>query len=203
MLFDRLDVRQLVPGAASAILLIGGAGGVGSIAIQLARHLTDLVVIATASRPETRTWVIELGAHHAVDHRGDLVAQVRDLGLGAPAFVFSTTNSDDHLGAIVELIAPQGRIGLIDDPAALDALPLKRKSLSLYWEMMFARPLFRTADMEAQHDLLAEVSRLVDEGTLRTTLAETMGPIRAENLRKAHQLIESGRSRGKVVLAGF
>jgi NADPH:quinone reductase len=128
MLFDRLDVRRPVPGAASAILIIGGAGGVGSIAIQLARHLTDLVVIATASRPETRAWVMELGAHYAIDHRGDLVAQVRDLGLGAPAFVVSTTNTDDHLGAIVELIAPQGRIGLIDDPAALDALPLKRRA---------------------------------------------------------------------------
>jgi len=204
MLFDRLDVRRPVPGAAHALLLIGGAGGVGSIAVQLARRLTDLVVIATASRPETRAWVEELGAHHAVDHRGgDLAAQVRDLGLGAPAFVFSTTNTDEHLPAIVELIAPQGRIGLIDDPAALDALPLKRKSLSLHWEMMFARPLFRTADMAAQHALLAAVSRLVDEGTLRTTLAETLGPIRAENLRKAHALIESGRSRGKVVLAGF
>jgi NADPH:quinone reductase len=203
MLFDRLDVRRPVPGAATAILIIGGAGGVGSIAIQLARRLTDLAVVATASRPETRAWVEELGAHHAVDHRGDLAAQVRDLGLGAPAFVFSTTNTGDHLEAIVELIAPQGRFGLIDAPAALDALPLKRKSLSLHWELMFTRPLFGTADMEAQHELLAEVSRLVDEGTLRTTLAETMGPIRAENLKKAHALIESGRSRGKVVLAGF
>ncbi|EYR81205.1 zinc-binding alcohol dehydrogenase family protein [Shinella sp. 838] len=203
MLFDRLKVRDAVPGAANAILIIGGAGGVGSIAVQLARTLTDLTVIATASRPETADWVKSLGAHHIVDHSKPLAAEVAALGIGAPAFIFSTTNSVDHLAEIAEAIAPQGRFGLIDDPKALDVLPLKRKSVSTHWEMMFTRSLLQTSDMIEQHELLNAVARLVDDGKIRTTLAEVVGPINAENLRKAHAMIESGRTRGKLVLDGF
>ena len=203
MLFDRLDVRKAVAGVANAILIIGGAGGVGSIAIQLARQLTGLTVIATASRPETAKWVRDLGAHHVVDHAMPLAAEVAALGLGAPAFVFSTTNTEPHLAQIAELIAPQGRFGLIDDPKALDVSLLKRKSLSLHWEFMFTRPMFATADIAAQGALLNEVARLVDAGTLRTTLGETYGVINAANLRRAHALIESGRAKGKIVLEGF
>ncbi|KNY13323.1 Zn-dependent oxidoreductase [Shinella sp. SUS2] len=203
MLFDRLKVRDAVPGAANAILIIGGAGGVGSIAVQLARTLTDLTVIATASRPETADWVRSLGAHHVVDHSRPLAAEVAALGIGAPAFIFSTTNSVDHLAEIAEAIAPQGRFGLIDDPKALDVLPLKRKSVSTHWEMMFTRSLLQTSDMIEQHKLLNAVARLVDDGKIRTTLAEVVGPINAENLRKAHAMIESGRTRGKLVLDGF
>lgn len=203
MLFDRLDIRKPVPGAAQAVLIIGGAGGVGSIAIQLARQLTNVTVIATASRPETRAWAQELGAHHVVDHTKPLAEQVAALGIGAPAFVFSTTHTDTHLEGIVELMAPQGRFGLIDDPKALDANPLKRKSLSLHWELMFTRSLFKTADMSEQGKLLAEVSRLVDEGNIRTTLAEHFGTISASNLKRAHALIESNRAKGKIVLEGF
>jgi NADPH2:quinone reductase len=203
MLFDRLKVRDSVPGAANAILIIGGAGGVGSIAVQLARHLTDLTVIATASRPETAEWVRSLGAHHVVDHGKPLAAEIAALGIGAPAFVFSTTNTQDHLSAIVEAIAPQGRFGLIDDPQTLDIMPFKGKAVSIHWELMFTRSLFETADMIEQHNLLNEVSRLVDDGTIRTTLAETIGTINADNLKKAHAMIESGRTRGKLVLEGF
>jgi NADPH2:quinone reductase len=203
MLFDRLKVRDGVSGAANAILIIGGAGGVGSIAVQLARSLTDLTVIATASRPETAAWVKELGAHHVVDHSKPLAAEVEALGIGAPAFVFSTTNTAQHLPAIVETIAPQGRFGLIDDPATLDVMPFKRKAVSTHWELMFTRPLFQTPDMIEQHNLLNAVSQLVDDGKIRTTLAETVGTINAENLRKAHAQIESGRTRGKLVLEGF
>jgi len=203
MLFDRLDIRRPVPGAAPALLIIGGAGGVGSIAIQLARRLTDITVIATASRPETAAWAKELGAHHVIDHTKPLPEQVAALGIGAPAFVFSTTHTDMHLPGIVELLAPQGRFGLIDDPKTLDALPLKRKSLSLHWEMMFTRPVFQTADIAAQGKLLTQVSKLVDEGTIRTTLAEHFGAINAANLRRAHALIESNRAKGKIVLEGF
>ncbi|WP_312414574.1 zinc-binding alcohol dehydrogenase family protein [Shinella sp.] len=203
MLFDRLKVRDGVSGAASAILIIGGAGGVGSIAVQLARNLTDLAVIATASRPETAAWVKELGAHHVVDHSKPLAAEVEALGIGAPAFVFSTTSTAQHLPAIVETIAPQGRFGLIDDPATLDVMPFKRKAVSTHWELMFTRPLFQTPDMIEQHNLLNAVSQLVDDGKIRTTLAETVGTINAENLRKAHAQIESGRTRGKLVLEGF
>jgi NADPH2:quinone reductase len=203
MLFDRLDVTRPVSGAANAIVIIGGAGGVGSIAIQIARALTNLTVIATASRPETQDWVKALGAHHVVDHRQPLAPQVEVLGIGQPAFVFSTTNTDDHLADIVELIAPQGRFGLIDDPKALNAMPLKRKSISLHWELMFTRSLFNTADIEKQHELLNRVSELVDAGKIKSTLADNFGAINAENLKRAHALIESGKAKGKVVLEGF
>lgn len=202
-LFDRLDVIKAVPGAALAILIIGGAGGVGSIATQLARQLTSLTVIASASRPETQEWVREHGAHHVVDHSRPLAAQVAELGLGAPAFVFSTTNTDAHLAEIVELIAPQGRFAVIDDPVVLDINPFKRKSVSVHWEFMFTRSMFETADIGAQGALLNEVAGLVDAGTLRTTLAEVLGPIDAATLKRAHTLIESGKARGKVVLEGF
>lgn len=203
MLFDRLDVNRPVAAGANALVVIGGAGGVGSIAIQLARRLTDLTVIATASRPETRQWAESLGAHHVVDHRAPLAAQVAALGIGAPGFVFSTTNSGDHLAEIVELIAPQGRFGLIDDPAALDAMPLKRKSISLHWELMFTRSLFGTPDIEAQHRLLDRVSEMVDAGEVASTIGDHFGAINAANLRRAHALIETGTAKGKIVLEGF
>lgn len=202
-LFDRLDVKKPVAGATNAILIIGGAGGVGSIAVQLARQLTDMTVIATASRPETRDWVLGLGAHHVVDHSRPLAAQVAALGIGAPAFVFSTTNTDKHLAEIVELIAPQGRFGLIDDPQTLDINPFKRKSVSVHWELMFTRSLYETPDMTAQGEHLNELARLLDAGTIRTTLGETFGPINAANLKRAHALIETGKAKGKIVLKGF
>jgi zinc-binding alcohol dehydrogenase family protein len=202
-LFDRLDVRKPVPGAHPAILIVGGAGGVGSIAIQLLRQLTDVTIIATASRPETREWVKAMGAHHVVDHSKPLDAEVKALGIGQPGLVFSTTETDKHFDAIVELLCPQGRFCLIDDPPPLDIRKLKRKSLSLHWELMFTRPLYGTADIEQQHALLNEVSGLVDDGRIRTTLAQNFGTINATNLLRAHALIESGSSRGKVVLEGF
>ena len=202
-LFDRLDVRKPVPGASNALLIIGGAGGVGSMAIQLARQLTNLVVIATASRDETSAWVKGLGAHHVVDHHRPLAAQVSALGIGAPAFVLSTTQTDKHFDEIVELIAPQGRFALIDDPDLIDARKLKRKSVSLHWELMFTRSIFKTADMAKQHELLASVSTLLDEGRLKTTLAENFGKINAVNLKRAHALLETGTAKGKIVLEGF
>ncbi|MFM2304012.1 MAG: hypothetical protein RLZZ135_1422 [Cyanobacteriota bacterium] len=203
MLFDRLDVNKAVPGAAPALLIIGGAGGVGSIAIQIARALTDLTVIATASRSETVAWVKEMGAHHIIDHTLPLAKQVAKLGLGAPAFVFSTTQTDRHLDEIATLIAPQGRFGLIDDPAVLDINRFKRKSVSVHWELMFTRSIFNTPDLAEQGKLLNEVSRLVDAGILRTTMTEQYAPIDAANLKQVHTLIESSKARGKIVLAGF
>ncbi|MEN3177112.1 MAG: zinc-binding alcohol dehydrogenase family protein [Gluconobacter cerinus] len=203
MLFDRLDISRPVPGVTPSILIIGGAGGVSSIAIQLAKVLTDITVIATASRPETQEWVISLGADYVIDHSKPLAAQVATLPTGAPGFVFSTTQTDQHLSEIIELLAPQGHFGLIDDPADLNAVPLKKKSLSLHWELMFTRSLFGTADIGAQGTLLNNVSRLVDEGRLRTTLGKNLGLITAANLRKAHALIEGGQAKGKIVLGGF
>lgn len=203
MLFDRLDVTRPVPGAVNAILIVGGAGGVGSIAIQLVRARTDVTVIATASRPETQAWVKELGAHHVIDHAKPIADQVRALGIGAPGFVFSTTETHRHFPEIVELIAPQGRFGLIDDPAQLDVVAFKRKSVSVHWEFMFTRSMFATADMADQGRLLTEVASLVDAGRIRTTIAETLRPINATSLKQAHALIESGKTRGKIVLEGF
>jgi len=203
MLFDRLDVQRPTPQGGNAILVIGGAGGVGSITIQLLRALTDLTVIATASRLETQDWVRECGAHHVVDHRQPLAPQVEALGLGAPGFVFSTTQTGRHLADIVELIAPQGRFGLIDDPEELNAMPLKLKAVSLHWEMMFTRSLFGTPDMAEQGKLLNEVAALVDAGRIRSTVTEVAGRIDAATLRAVHAQIESGSARGKIVLEGF
>lgn len=203
-LFERLDIGgKPVPGAAPAILIIGGAGGVGSMAIQLARQLTDLTVIATASREETRNWCLDLGAHHVVDHSKPLAAEIAALDIGAAAFVFSTTGTGQHLPAIAELIAPQGRFALIDDPETLDLKPFKRKSVSAHWEYMFTRPAFGTEDIAEQGALLAEVSRLVDAGTLRTTETRNLGPINAANLKQAHAQLETGRTLGKLTLEGF
>lgn len=202
-LFERLQVQHGVAGAAHAILIIGGAGGVGSLAIQLLRARTGLTVIATASRPETAAWVRRLGAHHVIDHRQPLAAQVAALGLGAPGFVFSTTHTGHYLPDIGALIAPQGRIALIDDPQTLDILPLKRKSLSVHWELMFTRSLFGTPDLPRQREILNSIASLADEGKIATTRTQTLGVINAGNLRKAHALLESGRAIGKTVLAGW
>ena len=203
LLFDRLDVKRPVPGGAPVLLIIGAAGGVGSIAIQIARACTDLTVIATASRPETQAWVKEMGAHHVIDHSKPLAAQVAALGVGAPSFVLSMTETGRHLTEIAELIAPQGRFGLIDDPATLDINLFKLKSVSVHWELMFTRTIFGTADMGEQGVLLNRVSKLVDEGKLRTTMTSRYAPIDAANLKRVHALIESGSTRGKIVLEGF
>jgi NADPH:quinone reductase len=203
MLFDRLDVKRPTAQGGNLILVIGGAGGVGSIAIQLLRALTDLTVIATASRPETQDWVKECGAHYAIDHRQPLAPQVEALGLGAPGFVFSTTHSAVHWADIVELIAPQGRFGLIDDPEVLNVMQLKTKAVSLHWEFMFTRSLFGTPDMAEQGKLLNELAALVDAGRIRSTATEVAGKIDAATLRAVHARIESGLVHGKIVLAGF
>ena len=201
-MFDRLDVTKPVPGAA-AILIIGGAGGVGSIAIQIARQRTDLIVISTASRPETQEWVKGLGAHHVIDHSRPLAPQIAELSIGAPAFVFSTTHTEQHVADIAELIAPQGRFGFIDDPKALDVMLFKRKAVSIHHELMFTRSLYGTPDMDEQGKILNSLAVLVDDGKIRTTLTEKLSPINAANLKTVHALIESGAARGKIVLEGF
>lgn len=203
MLFHRLDVNRPTAQGANIILIIGGAGGVGSIAIQLLRAMTNITVIATASRPETQEWVRECGAHHVIDHHQPLAPQIDKLGLGAPGFVFSTTNTDTHLVDIVELIAPQGRFGVIDDPANFSASPFKRKSVSLHWELMFTRSLFGTPDMAEQGKVLNQITALVDAGKIRSTVTNVAGKIDAANLRAVHAHIETGSSRGKTVLEGF
>ena len=205
MLFDRLRVSRDTAPTGDALLVIGAAGGVGSILVQLARRLTGLTVIGTASRPETVEGVKALGAPHVIDHSQPLAEALKQAGLPAPRHVVSLTHTEHHFAQIVELIAPQGQLGLIDDPVpgSIDILALKRKALSLHWELMFTRSLFETPDMVEQHHLLTEVARRVDAGELRTTVGEHLGTINAANLRRAHALLESGKARGKIVLEGF
>jgi zinc-binding alcohol dehydrogenase family protein len=202
VLFDRFGIARR-GGEGKSLLIIGGAGGVGSIAIQLARTLTRLTVIATASRPQTQSWCRELGAHHVIDHSKPMPEQVKAIGHRFIDYIFGVTESGEHFDAIAEMIAPQGKFGLIDDPKSLDVAKLKGKSASLHWEAMFTRSTYQTADMEAQHQLLNEVARMVESGTIRTTVQENLGPINAANLKRAHAMIESGRTRGKIVLEGF
>ena len=201
-MFDRLDVAKPVPGAARAILILGGAGGVGSIAIQLARQLTDLTIVATASRPETVQWARGMGAHHVIDHKKPLAPQIAALGMGSPAFIFATAPAGGVFADLAELIAPQGRIALINGEAA-DVSVFRSKSASIHYEMMFTRSLLQTADIEAQHRLLNEVADLVNSGRVRSTMRENYGRIDAANLMRAMSFLKSGRAIGKIVLAGF
>jgi len=202
MLFDRFAVAR-GGGEGKSLLIVGGAGGVGSIATQLARTLTKLTVIATASRPETQAWCRELGAHHVIDHSRPMAEQLKAKGHRFVDYIFGVTHSDQHFDTIADVIAPQGKFGLIDDPKPFEFSKLKGKSASLHWEAMFTRSTFQTPDMDAQHRLLNEVAGMVDAGTVRTTLAENLGAINAANLRRAHAMVESGRMRGKLVLEGF
>ncbi len=204
LLFDRLGV---VPGKKlgnESLLVVGAAGGVGSILIQLASRLTSLTLIGTASRPETQAWVNELGAHHVIDHSRPFAEELLRIGLKDVTMVASLNQTEAHFAQIAEVLAPQGRLALIDDPTKpLDVMKLKAKSISLHWELMFTRSLFKTDDMIAQHRLLDEVAALVDAKIIKTTVGEHYGRINADNLKRAHALLETGKARGKIVLEGF
>ena len=202
LLFDRLGVVE-GSGEGKCLLITGAAGGVGSMLVQLARKLTRLTVIGTASRQETADWVRQLGAHHVIDHSQPLLAQLQALGVPETDYVASLTHTEQHFAQLIDVLKPQGRLGVIDDPETIDVVPLKRKSLSLHWELMFTRSLYETPDMINQHHLLNRVSALIDQGVLQTTVGEHFGAINAANMRRAHALIESGKAQGKVVLAGF
>ncbi|MGJ7558331.1 zinc-binding alcohol dehydrogenase family protein [Variovorax sp. RB3P1] len=204
LLFDRLQVPKDGGGGEGQTLLVtGGAGGVGSILIQLARQLTKLRIVATASRAETREWCLALGAHTVIDHSKPLAAELKAAGIGEVDMVASLTQTEQHYAQIIESLKPQGQLAVIDDMKVLDAMPLKTKCISLHWEMMFARSRFETPDIAEQGKLLAEVAALVDAGRIRTTANASFGTINAANLKRAHALIESGKAQGKVVLAGF
>jgi zinc-binding alcohol dehydrogenase family protein len=203
LLFDRLGA---VPGKSvdpRTLLITGGAGGVGSILIQLARRLTGLTVVATATRPESQKWCLDLGAHAVIDHSQPMKEQIEKLKVPPVALVASLTFTDQHYKAIAEFMAPQGKFGLIDDPPEFTVSAFKGKAVSIHWESMFTRSSFQTADMIAQHHLLNDVADLIDKGVLRTTLDQTFGTINAANLKRAHALLESGKSRGKIVLEGW
>ncbi|MGF7148915.1 zinc-binding alcohol dehydrogenase family protein [Sphingomonas zeicaulis] len=203
LLFDRLGIAHGRKTAGGSLLVINGAGGVGSILIQLARRLTGLTVIATASRPETKAWVETMGAHLVIDHHKPLDEELARIGHPEVNYVAGLTGSDHYIALFPKIVAPQGHIALIDDPQHLDIVPLKRKSISVAWELMFTRSLYGTPDMIEQHRLLEEVSHLVDAGVLRTTLTRTLSPIDAANLKEAHRIVESGSAIGKTVLEGF
>jgi zinc-binding alcohol dehydrogenase family protein len=203
MLFERLQISQDKAAKGGTLLIVGAAGGVGSIMLQLARQLTNWTIIATASRPETQQWVMDLGAHHVIDHSLPLSKELQRIGIDQVDCVASLTHTDLHLAEIVACLVPQGKLALIDDPEALDVKLLKTKSISLHWELMFTRSMFETPDMIEQHKLLDRVAQLIDDGVLRSTVTERFGTINAANLRRAHALIESGAARGKIVLSGF
>jgi NADPH2:quinone reductase len=208
ILFDRFGVEQRRIGYGAArkgsILIIGAAGGVGSMLIQLASHMTSLTVVATASRPETTDWCRQMGADYVIDHHRDIRTQMQELGLGEVEYIALLSATDTHYPGISELLAPQGKIAIIDDPQKpVDARPLKRKSGSICWEFMFTRSWYETADILRQHDSLTEVSKLIDLGSLHTTVTQNYGAINAQNLKMAHAWLESGRSVGKIVLEGW
>lgn len=203
LLFERSQISEGREDRDQRLLIVGAAGGVGSILTQLARQLTGLKVIGTASRSDTQAWVRELGAHEVIDHSQPLAAELQRLGIADVTHVASLTHTDAHLPQIVEALQPQGRLALIDDPASLDISLLKRKSLSLHWEFMYTRSMYQTPDMIEQHRLLNRVAELIDSGVLKTTLGEHYGTINAVNLRRAHAFIESGKAKGKIVLEGF
>ena len=201
ILFDSFAFKE-GDGTGECVLIIGGAGGVGSILIQLAKQLTGLTVIATASRPETIAWTQKMGADHVINHRESLVDQLNELKL-EPRYVASLTATDQHFPAILELIKPRGHVVCIDDPESLDIKAGKGKALTFSWELMFTRPMFKTADLDQQHALLNRVSALLDEGTLVSTVNNRLGTLSVETLKRAHALQESGRVIGKNVLGGF
>lgn len=200
LLFDRLRVGRTDTGT---LLVINGAGGVGSILTQLARKLTGLTVITTASRPETVAWTQKMGAHAVIDHRHPLHQELTKLGVKHVEYIAGLSASDHHHPAIVAALAPQGRFALIDDPKSFDIVPFKSKSATVSWEAMFTRSIFETPDMIEQHRLLAEVSALIDSGVLVTTLTERAGKLTAENLRAVHAKVEKGVAVGKTVLDGL
>lgn len=204
LMFDRLRIQPGTLGKVGALLIIGGAGGVGSIAIQLARCRTNLTIIATASRPETQVWCRTMGAHHVIDHRQPLSRQVKAITPEGVQFVLALTKTEDYYDELIEAMAPQSALGLIENAARpLDINKLKPKSISLHWEFMFTRARYQTADIGEQGKLLNEVADLVDAGRVRSTMREHFGLINATNLKRAHAILESGKAVGKIVLENF
>ncbi|WP_298941605.1 zinc-binding alcohol dehydrogenase family protein [uncultured Psychromonas sp.] len=201
LLFDRLNIIKDDP--SKRILVIGAAGGVGSIMVQLLKQLTQLEVIATASRPETVSWLEDLGADTIINHRNLLSEEFTAKDLKEVDYVVSLNNTEQHLPEIIKIIKPQGKFGLIDDPTTLDIKPFKTKAVSVHWELMFTRSLFKTDDMQEQHEILNNVAKMIDNGLIKTTVGENLGEINATNLRKAHQHLETQTAKGKVVLEGF
>lgn len=202
-LFSRLRINPDLD-ANKTILIIGGAGGVGSIAIQLAKKIAKLKVITTASRTESERWCVKHGADYVINHHGNLVLQYHSLGLPAPDYILCLNDTDRHFASMAELIAPQGMIcSIVGTQEKHDLDCLKSKSAGFIWEFMFTRPMFKTNDMIKQHQILNEIAQLIDNGELNSTLTEVIGPITAENITLAHQKLLSGNTIGKIALTAI
>jgi len=211
LLFKHLQIQQQAPGidkkSNEVILVVGAAGGVGSILIQLVKAITGATIIATASRESSQAWVKKLGADYVVDHTQALQPQIESLitheGIGQVTHVASLNSTDSYFESYIDLLVPFGKIALIDDPQSIDISKIKLKSLSFHWEFMFARSMFNAQDIQEQSKLLNRVADLVDQGYVQTTAGKNLGLINADNLKVAHAELESGTSIGKIVLAGF
>ena len=201
LLFDRLRGQAADPSENNVLLVIGAAGGVGSILTQLARELTGMTVIGTASRPETREWVLAHGAHGVINHREDWAPQLAALGIEHVTHVAGLNNSAGYVPQIAAVLRPEGQFALIDDPVGLDIGPFKSKSISIHWELMFTRPMFATRTIARQHDLLRRAAQLVDQGRLKHTMTRRIDGLNAAGLIEAHALVEAGDMMGKVVVA--
>jgi len=200
LLFDRMKAGA---DEDETLLIVGGAGGVGSALIQIARATTRLRVVATASRPDTRQWCLDLGAHAVIDHSGPIDEALTAAGERAPRYIAALTHTQSHFEALTRAVAAQGVIGAIDDFKGLPVELLKPKAAGFVWEFMFTRPVQQTPDMVRQHDILADVSRLVDAGAIRTTLTENLGPLSVQTLLDGHRRLESGATIGKIALDGL
>ncbi|NUU78964.1 zinc-binding alcohol dehydrogenase family protein [Paenibacillus xylanilyticus] len=203
-IYDRLGVsKNPEDNAGKSILIIGAAGGVGSIATQLA-NLAGLTVIGTASRKDSADWALKHGAHHIITHYDDFASQIEKLGLEAPEYIFCLNSTDKHWDNIVKALAPQGNVcSIVETKGPVDLTKLQDKSGTFAWEFMFTRPMFETKDMAAQHELLNTVAKLVEDGKVVTTLTERLSPFNAANMREAHRRVESGSMIGKLVVEGF
>ena len=207
-LFDRLGVEKSASATPDqpAVLIIGGAGGVGSIAIQLAKKVAGCKVIATASRDESAVWCRKLGADEIINHYEPFAEEFKRIGADEVDYILCFNSTEKHIQNMADVIKPQGKICTIvetKEGLPVDINVFQAKSVGFMWELMFTRSMFKTPDMQAQHDLLNEAGRLLDEGILKTTMTENYGPMTAENLRKAHGKIESGSMIGKLVLSGI
>jgi len=204
LLFQRMSFDSEDGGKGKSMLIIAGAGGVGSIAIQLAKR-AGFTVIATASRPETSEWCGKMGAHHVIDHRQPLPAQLQALGFSQVEAVLNFANTDHYWETVGEILAPQGHVGLIVEPSGALHIgdPYKSKCIGIHWELMFTRSRYKTADQNEQGKILDRVAVLIDSGELRGTRTETLSPISASSLREAHKRLESGKTIGKLVLSGW
>jgi NADPH2:quinone reductase len=204
LLFQRMPYQPERGGDGKSLLVIAGAGGVGSMMIQLARR-AGFTVIATASRPETQAWCRAMGAQHVIDHRQSLTAQLKASGFSSIDAAVNLADTSHYWAELGELLAPQGHVGLIVEPKSPVNIgdPYKSKCIGIHWEFMFARPRYSTADMHEQGRILARVAALIDEGELRGIQRETLSPINAENVREAHRRLESGSMIGKLVVAGW